>query len=123
MAQGTVWSFSPETISSGPRSVEVVSTLASVHGLKFAAAAWKRGSPGAGLAKVSYSSRVAELLVRQRDGPVVVGRVAEDHARGPQRGQWQRQHAAEGRGIDGDGCSGEASSGGDLGDQAAGSGR
>ena len=56
IAHGTVWSISPEMIRSGPRSGLSVSTLASVHGLRFAAAAWKIGSPGAGTAYVSYSS-------------------------------------------------------------------
>src|SRR5829696_282330 len=40
-AHGIVWSFSPLMISTGPRSGFLVSTLASVHGLRFAAAAWK----------------------------------------------------------------------------------
>ena len=51
--QGTVWSFSPEMIRSGPRSGFLLSTFASVHGLRFAVAAWKSGAPGAGTAKVS----------------------------------------------------------------------
>jgi hypothetical protein len=50
---GTVWSFSPERISSGPRSALSVSTFASVHGLKFAVAAWNSGAPGAGTAYAS----------------------------------------------------------------------
>ena len=50
MAHGTVLSFSPEMISSGPRSGFSVSTFASVHGLRLAAAAWNSGSPGAGTA-------------------------------------------------------------------------
>jgi hypothetical protein len=52
IAQGTVLSFSPEMISSGPRSGFFVSTFASVHGLRLAVAAWKRGAPDAGTAKV-----------------------------------------------------------------------
>jgi len=48
--RGAVWSFSPEMISIGPRSGFMVSTLASVHGLRFAAAAWKIGTPDAGTA-------------------------------------------------------------------------
>ncbi len=62
MAQGTVWSFSPEMIRRGPRSAAVVFTAASVHGLMLAVAAWNRGSPGAGTAKVSYSSRASASL-------------------------------------------------------------
>lgn len=50
---GTVWSSSPSMIRSGPRSGFFVSTFASVHGLKLAAAAWKSGLPGAGTANVS----------------------------------------------------------------------
>src|SRR3979490_3115476 len=45
LAHGTVWSFSPEMISSGPRSGFFVSTFASVQGLMLAAAAWKSGTP------------------------------------------------------------------------------
>ncbi|MFF3348663.1 hypothetical protein [Streptomyces sp. NPDC002779] len=74
------------------------------------AAAWNGGSPGAGTAKVSHSSRasssltasakgVAELLERQRHRTVEVGRVAEHRPRRAQRGQ--RQHPAERRRIDG----------------------
>ena len=50
IAHGTVWSFSPEMISSGPRSGFLVLTFASVHGLRLAVAAWKSGAPGAGTA-------------------------------------------------------------------------
>ena len=50
MAHGIVWSFSPEMMSSGPRSGLSVSTLTSVHGLRFAVAAWNSGLPGAGTA-------------------------------------------------------------------------
>jgi hypothetical protein len=50
---GTVLSFSPEMISRGPRSGFSLSTLASVHGLRFAVAAWKSGAPEAGTAKSS----------------------------------------------------------------------
>src|SRR5205085_5976608 len=53
IAQGTVWSLSPEMISSGPRSGFLLSTFASVQGLRLAVAAWKRGTPDAGTAKVS----------------------------------------------------------------------
>jgi hypothetical protein len=52
IAHGTVWSFSPEMISSGPRSGFSLSTLASVHGLRLAVAAWKSGAPDAGTAYV-----------------------------------------------------------------------
>jgi hypothetical protein len=55
MARGTVWSFSPETISNGPRSGFSVSTLASVQGLRLAVAAWNSGAPEAGTAYASYS--------------------------------------------------------------------
>ena len=50
MAGGTVWSFSPEMMSSGPRSGFFDRTFASVHGLRLAAAAWKIGSPEPGTA-------------------------------------------------------------------------
>ena len=43
-------------ISIGPRVGFFVSTFASVHGLRFAAAAWNSGSPGAGTANFSYSA-------------------------------------------------------------------
>jgi hypothetical protein len=46
MAVGTVWSFAPEMISSGPRSGLRMSTLSSVSGLRFAAAAWNSGRRG-----------------------------------------------------------------------------
>src|SRR5215831_24639 len=55
IAHGTVWSESAETISIGPRSRFFVSTFASDHGLKFADAAWKIGSPGPGTEHSSYS--------------------------------------------------------------------
>src|SRR5215472_6300461 len=48
IAQGTVWSESAETISIGPRSGFVELTFASVHGFKFAEAAWNSGSPAPG---------------------------------------------------------------------------
>src|SRR5215471_19412246 len=48
IAQGTVWSESAETISIGPRSGFFVSTVSSDHGFRFAAAAWKSGSPAPG---------------------------------------------------------------------------
>ena len=51
--QGTVLSFSPEMIRSGPRSGLSLSTCASVHGLRLAVAAWKSGAPDAGTAKSS----------------------------------------------------------------------
>ena len=83
IAHGTVWSFSPEMISSGPRSGFFVSTFASVHGLRFAVAAWNSGSPGrrdgVGLVELlrlvlahRVGERVAELLVGERDGAVAV---------------------------------------------------
>ena len=53
IAHGTVWSFSPEMISSGPRLGFLLSTLTSVQGLKFAVAAWNSGAPGAGTANWS----------------------------------------------------------------------
>src|SRR5580704_15279970 len=80
---GTVWSFSPDTISIGPRSGLRVSTLSSVRGLKFAGAACQSGAPGGrdgerleqapGLVLVDgVGERVAELLVGQRDRAVPV---------------------------------------------------
>src|SRR5690348_13753055 len=56
IARGTVLSFSPETISIGPRPGLTLLTFASVQGLKLAAAAWKTCDPGAGTAKVSNNS-------------------------------------------------------------------
>ena len=52
IAHGTVWSSSPEMMSSGPRSGFLVFTFTSVHGLRFAVAAWNSGAPAAGTAKV-----------------------------------------------------------------------
>src|ERR1700757_4176417 len=43
-------------MSIGPRFFAFESTFASDQGLKFAAAAWKRGSPGPGTEKSAYSS-------------------------------------------------------------------
>ena len=48
MAHGTVWSSSPSMMSSGPRPGFLVSTFASVHGLRLAAAAWNSGTPEPG---------------------------------------------------------------------------
>src|ERR1700674_1483007 len=62
MAHGTVLSFSPEIIRSGPRAGFSVSTLSSVHGLMFAAAAWNSGAPEAGTAYVAYSSLASSSL-------------------------------------------------------------
>src|SRR5215218_9973763 len=45
IAQGTVWSFSPSRISSGPRSGFFVSTFDSVQGLRLALAIWARAIP------------------------------------------------------------------------------
>ena len=53
IAHGTVWSFAPSMISSGPRLGFLVSTCASVRGLRFAATAWNSGAPGAATWKVS----------------------------------------------------------------------
>lgn len=39
-----------------------MSTFASVHGLRFAVAAWNSGAPGAGTANVSYSCRASSSL-------------------------------------------------------------
>ena len=79
-------------ISSGPRSGFLVLTLASVHGLRLAVAAWKSGSPGrrhrerlVELLGLVLADRVregvAELLVRERHRATAVERVAE-HRRG-----------------------------------------
>ena len=70
-------------ISSGPRSGFSVSTFTSVHGFRFAAAAWNSGTPAAGTAYVvvellrlvlghRVGEGVPELVVGQRDGPVPV---------------------------------------------------
>ena len=61
----------------------------------------------------------AELLVGQRDGAVAVGGVGEDRRRRLQRGDRQRQDAAEGRGIDGHRGGRQAAAGEDLGQQPA----
>src|SRR5712691_2635635 len=62
IAHGTVLSFSPETINSGPRSGFSVLTLASVHGFTLAVAAWKSGTPDAGTAKVLWRSFASSSL-------------------------------------------------------------
>ena len=96
MAHGTVWSFSPEMISSGPRSGRPVSTLASVHGFRLAVAAWNQGIdatffriPRAALALPETTVRDAsavrigagnplaaltsQYLARLADDPVILG--------------------------------------------------
>src|SRR5437660_12508281 len=96
---------------SGPRAAFVVSTFTSVHGLRFATAAWKIGAPGPGTWNVRYSSLasalangvgppIAELLVGQGDRTVPVRRVQQDRRGGLQGRERQRQDAAERRGID-----------------------
>jgi hypothetical protein len=47
IAQGTVWSFSPSMIRSGPRSGFLVSTFASVHGFTLAFAICISATAGA----------------------------------------------------------------------------
>src|SRR2546423_7076155 len=42
-------------MSSGPRSGFLVRTFTSVHGLRFALAAWKSGAPDPGTENISYS--------------------------------------------------------------------
>src|SRR6476661_3352438 len=49
-------------ISSGPRSGFFASTLASVQGLKLAAAAWKIGSPDPGTEYSSYNCLASSSL-------------------------------------------------------------
>src|SRR3954465_4148278 len=89
IAHGTVLSFSPEMISSGPRSGFSVSTFASVHGFRLAVAAWKSGTPegrdGKRLVELlrfviadGVREAVAELVVGERDGSAMVERVSED---------------------------------------------
>src|SRR5215216_39779 len=46
IAHGTVWSFSPSMISSGPRSGFLGSSLASVRGFRLALAICIRATPG-----------------------------------------------------------------------------
>src|SRR5262245_36237029 len=55
IAHGTVWSFPPSMISSGPRSGFIVATFASVHGLRLHGPSAQR-DPGAGDVNVSESS-------------------------------------------------------------------
>src|ERR1700761_2778324 len=62
---------------------------------------------------------VAELVICQRDRAVPVRRVAERRRRGPQRRDWQRQHAAEWRRVDRHGHRRQAPAGQDLGEQSA----
>ena len=62
IAHGTVLSFSPEMISSGPRSGFLVFTFASVQGFRLAVAAWKSGAPDAGTANSAYSSLASSSL-------------------------------------------------------------
>ena len=88
IAHGTVWSFSPEMMSNGPRSAFLVLTFTSVHGFRFAVAAWNSGAPGrrhrVGVVELlrlvladRVGERVAELVVGERDRTAVVGRIAE----------------------------------------------
>src|SRR3954452_8134126 len=56
IAWGTVWSFSPEMISIGPRFSALYLTFVSENGFKFAAAAWKIGTPDAATWNSSYSA-------------------------------------------------------------------
>src|SRR5215472_2693660 len=56
MAAGTVWSRPLAVISSGPRVLLPVLTLAGERGTKFAIAASNSGRPGEGMAHRSYSS-------------------------------------------------------------------
>jgi hypothetical protein len=46
---------------------------------------------------------VTELLVGQRDGPMVVSEIREDGCSGFKLRERQRQHAAKARRVDGDG--------------------
>jgi len=56
IAAGTVWSFPPAVIRSGPRVAFAVLTFAGEFGLKFAKAASNSGLPGEGIVQRSYSS-------------------------------------------------------------------
>ena len=56
MTCGTVWSLPPAVISSGPRVLFRVSTLAGEFGVTAAKAASNRVLPGDGIAQRSYSS-------------------------------------------------------------------
>src|SRR3954453_12674911 len=62
IAHGTVWSFSPSRISSGPRSGFFVSTFASVRGFRLALAICIRATPGAATWYVSYSCYASSSL-------------------------------------------------------------
>jgi hypothetical protein len=126
MAGGTVWSRSPEMISSGPRSGFLLSTFASVQGLRFAAAAWKTGSPAPGTANFSYSDfassssrALANLLVRERHGSMAVRGVLQHGRSRSQRGDRKRQHAPERCRRDGHGDGREPTTGQDLRQQPA----
>jgi hypothetical protein len=103
-----VLSFSPSTISSGPRFGLSVSTCASVHGLRLGGgrleqrrARGRHGERRVELLRLVLAHGVgeaeAELLERQGNRSVPVGRVAEDGPRRLQRRKRQRQHAAERR--------------------------
>ena len=61
MAHGTVLSFCPEMINSGPRTGFSVSTFASFHGLRFAVAACNNGAPNAAAPRMSYRVREPPL--------------------------------------------------------------
>ena len=95
-------------ISSGPRSLFFVSTLASVQGFRFARRRLEERLAGGGdravlvqLVRLVLVDRVregvAELLVGERDGAVVVRRVVQHGRARAQRRERQRQHAPEGR--------------------------
>ena len=130
MASGTVWSRPPMISSSGPRSALPVLTFAGECSEKLAPAASNSGLPGRRdrpllvqrvrlLLADARCRSVPELLGGQRDGLVRVGGVLEDRQRRAQRGQRQRQHALDLRGVDRDRGRAEVLAEQLLGDHAA----
>jgi len=98
-------------MSSGPRAGFFVSTFASVHGLRFADAAWKIGLPGGrhgeGLVELlgfhlahGVGEREAELVMSERDRTAAVRRVPKYRPRGLQRGDRQWEDTPERRRVD-----------------------
>ena len=130
IAQGTVWSSSPETMRSGPRSGFLLSTFASVHGLRFAVGRLEerraRGGDGERLVQLlrlvlahGVGEPVPELVVGERHRAIPVGGVSEHRERRLERRDRKRKDAAEGRGIDRHRDGGKTSPGEDLGQEAA----
>jgi hypothetical protein len=111
IAGGTVCSFSPEMIRRGPRSGVLRVHLrlcprVEIRGRRLEERRTRRRH-GVGLVQLlglvladGVRGGVAELVVRERDSAVAIGRVAEDGRCRLQRRDGQRQPRPEGRGVD-----------------------